>query len=181
MGRDDPGFLVVGHVARVHGIKGEVFVHTLTDHPDASFASGVVLRLGDASGREPDADLPPVEVASTRPFKHGLLVSFVGFQGRGEAERVLSGRYLLREIEAIEPLGEGEVFYHQLLGCRVETVTGARLGEVREVYELAPSDLLEVRGEERTYLIPFRSEVVVSVDVEGGRLVVDPPEGLLDL
>jgi len=181
MGRDDPGFLVVGHVARVHGMKGEVFVHLLTDHPDASFASGVVLRLGETSGREPAADLPPVEVASTRPFKQGLLVSFAGFEDRGEAERILSGRYLLREIEAIQPLGEGEVFYHQLLGCHVETVTGAPLGEVREVYELAPSDLLGVRGEGRTYLIPYRREVVVAVDVGARRLVVDPPEGMLDL
>jgi 16S rRNA processing protein RimM len=181
MSPGDPRFLVVGHVARVHGIKGEVCVQLLTDHPEASFASGVVLRLGDASGHEPDPQLPPVRVESVRPFKRGLLVRFGGFDGRAEAERILAGRYLLRESEALEPLAEDEVYYHQLLGCTVETVTGTHLGEVYEVYELVPSDLLEVRGGERTYMIPFRREVVVEVDMDGRRLVVDPPEGLLDL
>jgi 16S rRNA processing protein RimM len=52
---------------------------------------------------------------------------------------------------------------------------------VRVIYELAPSDLLEVAGEGKEYLIPFREEIVVEVDMEGGRMVIDPPEGLLDL
>lgn len=181
MGPGDPGFLVVGHVAKAHGIEGEVYVQPLTDHPEASFAPGVVLRLGDAAGRDPDPQLPPVRVDAARPFKQGLLVRFGGFDERTEAERVLSGRYLLREIEELEPLEEDEVYYHQLLGCSVETVTGTLLGTVYEVYELRPSDLLEVRGGGRSYMIPFRREVVVDVDVEGRRLVVDPPEGLLDL
>jgi len=181
MGHGDPGYLVVGHVARVHGIKGEVYVQLLTDHPEASFASGVVLHLGDASASKPDPQLPPVRVDAVRPFKQGMLVRFVGFDDRGQAERILAGRYLLRETEALQPLAADEVYYHQRLGCTVETVSGTVLGEVTEVYELAPSDLLEVRGGGRSYMIPFRREVVVDVDVEGRRLLVDPPEGLLDL
>lgn len=181
MGRTDPGFLVVGHVARPHGIHGAVLVHPLTDHPEGTFAPGVVLRLGDGQGREPDPDLPPVRVLAARAFRGGLLVEFGGVGSRSEADATLRGRYLMQALDALEPLAEDEVFYHQLLGSRVETVRGRVLGEVVEVYELAPSDLLEVRGEGRSYMIPFRREVVIEVDVEGRRLVVDPPEGLLDL
>lgn len=180
MARVDPGFLVVGHLARAHGIYGELYVWPLTDHPEGTFTPGVVLRLGDPEGREPDPDLPPLRIAAVRPFRDGWLVAFGGVESRSEAE-ALRGRYLMRAMAEVAPLEEGEVFYHQLLGSDVYTVDGTLLGQVSEVYELAPSDLLEVRGEGRTYMIPFRAEVVVEVDAEGGRVVVDPPDGLLDL
>jgi len=180
MGRADPGFLAVGHLTRAHGIDGELFVAPLTDHPEGSFAPGVVLRLADASGLTPDPDLPPLRVVSARPFKGAWLVTFGGVESRSEAE-VLRGRYLLREASELEPLAEGEYFYHDLLGLEVFTPDGRLLGRVREVYEVAPVDLLEVRGEGRDYMIPFRKELVVEVDLDAGRVVVDPPEGLLDL
>lgn len=180
MGRTDPGFLVVGHLARAHGIRGEIFVWPLTDHPEGTFAPGVVLHPGDGEARAPDPSLPPLRVVSARPFREGYLVSFGGVETRSGAE-ALRGRYVLRAMEEVEPLDEGEIFYHQLLGSQVHTVDGVELGRVVEVYELVPSDLLEVRGEGRTYMIPFRKEVVVEVDREEGRLVIDPPEGLLEL
>ena len=63
----------------------------------------------------------------------------------------------------------------------VETVGGEDVGTVREVYELGPADLLEVHGERGTLMIPYRPEIIVEVDIGAGRLVIDPPEGLLDL
>lgn len=180
MGRSDPGFLSVGHLTRAHGIHGELVVTSLTDHPEGTFAPGVVLRLGDSSGLEPDPDLPPLRVASARPFKGGFIVEFTGVESRSEAE-ALRGRYLLRRTSELEPPAEGEYWQHELVGLEVVTVQGRRLGTVRVLYDLAPADLLEVAGEEREYLIPFREGIVVEVDVERGRMVVDPPEGLLDL
>jgi 16S rRNA processing protein RimM len=180
MGRTDPGFLVVGYLSRAHGIHGELFVWPLTDHPEGTFAPGVVLLLGDGEARAPDPSLPPLRVISSRPFRDGHLVFFGGIESRSEAE-VLRGRYLLRGMEEVEPLAEGELFYHQLLGSEVRTVDGVVLGQVVEVYELTPSDLLEVRGDGKTYMIPFRKEIVVELDREGRRLVVDPPDGLLEL
>lgn len=180
MGRSDPGFLAVGHLTRAHGLLGEIFVSLMTDHPEGSFAPGVVLRLGDATGLAPDPDLPPLRVASARGFRDGLIVAFAGVESRSEAE-TLRGRYLLRALSELEPPAAGEYWRHDLVGLEVFTVQGRRLGTVRVIYELAPSDLLEVAGEGKEYLIPFREEVVVDVDVEGGRMVVDPPDGLLDL
>lgn len=180
MGREDPRFLVVGHLNKPHGTKGELFVWPLTDHPDAVYAPGAALAVSDEEGKEPDPAIPPVHVESVRPFRKGYLVSFTGVRDRSQAEG-LRGRYLLMEIEALAPLGHGEVFYHQLLGMEVVTTDGKPLGEIVEVYELHPADLLEVRGPAGEHMIPFLRDIVVEVDTGAKRMVIDPPEGLLDL
>ena len=69
----------------------------------------------------PDPAAPPLRVDAARPYKKGLLVCFAGVGNRDAAEE-LQGRYLLRELSELEPLGEGEVFYHQLLGMKVRSV-----------------------------------------------------------
>lgn len=176
----DPPFLVVGHVRKPHGTRGEVSVSILTDHPESTFAPGVVLQVGDEEATSPDPAFPAFTVETSRPHKDGLLVRFEGVTDRNAAALV-AGRYLLRPIDEMEPLEEGEVFYHQLLGMEVVTVDGEAVGEVVEVFELQPAHLLEVRGEARTRYIPFAGGVVAEVDVEAGRIVLDPPEGLLEL
>ncbi len=170
----------MGHLNKPHGTKGELFAWPLTDHPDSVYTPGRVFRSGDPDGAGPDPDFPPLRLLGARPFKRGFLVSFAGVQDRGAAER-LQGRYLFLEADALEPLAEGEVFYHQLLGMEVVTKDGETVGEIREVYELRPADLLEVHGPRGEVMIPFLSHVIVEVDRESGRMVIDPPEGLLDL
>ena len=180
MNDGEPAFLVVGHVSKPHGTQGELFVQSLTDHPGNVFVPGVVLRLGDAEGSAPDADLPPLRIDEVRDFQRGFLVAFGGVDSRNAAD-LLRGRYLLLERDLLPPLAEGEVFYHQLAGMEVMLVDGTRVGEVTEVFELRPADLLEVRTDKGTVLIPFLQPMVQGVDVAGRRIVIDPPEGLLDL
>jgi 16S rRNA processing protein RimM len=174
-----PDYLVVGHVAKPHGTRGELVVQSLTDHPGDVYAPGVVLRMADARGAEPDPDLPPFRIDEVRPFQRGWLVTFGGVEDRDAAD-LLRGRYLLIERSRLPELAEGEVFLHQLPGLRVETVTGERVGEVIEVYDVPPTDLLEVRTGKGTVLIPFVDAIVRQVDMEGGRIVIDPPAGLLE-
>ena len=180
MGRKNPTHLVVGHLSKPHGIRGEFLCGILTDHPESVFAPGVVLFLGGKDDDAPDPDLPPLRIEAARAGSKGMLVTFGGVTDRTQAE-LLQGRYLFLPIDQIEPLAEGEVFYHQLLEMTVETVDGETIGTVREVYELGPADLLEVRSEKGTLMIPYRPEIVVAVDVDAARLVIDPPDGLLDL
>jgi 16S rRNA processing protein RimM len=180
MARTDPSHLVVGFLNRPHGIEGEISVTPLTDHPESVFAPGVVLSLGHAQSDEPDPDLPPMRVEAVRPHRNGLLIRFGGVDDRTQAD-LLSGRYLFRSIDELEPLAEGEIFHHQLLGMSVVTVEGREVGRVSQVYELHPAELLEVEGSEGHVMVPFTREIVVEVDVDEGRLVIDPPEGLLDL
>jgi 16S rRNA processing protein RimM len=177
---DRPTHLVVGQVTRPHGTRGEVLIRSLTDHPEGVFVPGVFLRVGAASGAGPDPDIAPLRVDGVRVFRGGYLVRFAGVKDRDQAER-LRERTLVMPVAELAELQEGEVFLHQLIGLGVRTVDGRELGVVEEVYELLPAHLLEVRGPERTFLIPMTEQIVREIDVEAGRMIVDPPEGLLEL
>ena len=180
MGQKDPTHLVVGHLTRPHGTKGEFLCSVLTDYPEHVFASGVVLSLGGEDDHAPNPDLPPLRIESVREHPKGALVTFGGVTDRTGAE-LFQGRYLYLPLEEVEPLAEGELFYHQLLGMAVETAGGETIGTVQEVYELGPTDLLEVSGGKGTLMIPYQPGIVVNVDVGASRIVIDPPDGLLDL
>ena len=180
MTRSEPEFLVVGQLNKVHGTSGELYVWPLTDHPESTFAPGVMLYLGDETGSGAGPSGTTVEIQSVRPYRRGYLVRLLGVDSRDEAE-LLKGRYVLRPMKDLEDLEEGEIFYHQLLGMEVATVQGEVVGKVVEVYEMEPADLLAVRGPRGLVHIPLLEAVVKDVDVEAGTMVIDPPEGLLEL
>jgi 16S rRNA processing protein RimM len=175
----EPDLLIVGHLNKAHGTKGEVFVWPLTDDAETVFRPGAELILGDTEGMA-GAGSGRITIERSRPFKRGYLLKLDGWPDRNAVER-LAGRYVGTRREALRPLEEGEVFYHQLLGLRVETADGTDVGRVREVYEMQPADLLEVAGAERAHLVPMVRDVVREIDVAAGRMVIEPPEGLLDL
>lgn len=175
-----PRHLIVGHVTKPHGTKGEVFVWPLTDSPAETFETGRELLLGDDEGRLDD-DAATLTIERARPFKRGLLVKYETLDDRSAVES-LAGCYLWLAIDELGELEEGELFYHQLLGATVLTPDGSTVGTVREVYETEPAHLLEVRSAAgRTHLIPFSERIVREIDPAAARIVVDPPPGLLEL
>lgn len=176
---ENPEHLVVGHIPKPHGTRGEVFVWPLTDRPDEIFVVGRELILGEEDGRVVPGS-PSLEVERVRSFKRGLLVKFRGLDDRTVVEP-LAKRYLLVPMGELSPLEEGELYYHQLLGLEVVTHTGEVVGRVREVYETQPMHLLEVEDDGRLRLIPFAQELVREVDLTARRMVIDPPSGLLEL
>jgi 16S rRNA processing protein RimM len=175
-----PDHLVVGHVTKPHGTKGEVFVWPLTDNVADIYAPGREVLIGDEHGAL-DAEAGSLVVESARDFKRGLLVKFTGLTDRTAVED-LGNRYLLVPIEAAPQKEEDEVYYHELLGMQVVTKEGASVGEVREVYETEPAHLLEVKSSAgKIHLIPFAERIVKKVDAEQRQIVIKPPPGLLDL
>ena len=175
----EPDHLVVGHLTKAHGIKGDIALRPLTDRPDDVFAPGREILLGDRHGELPPA-VRRLTVERSRHHKRGLLVKFEEVPDRNAAEE-LAGRYLLVRTEDLAPAEEGEVFYHQLLGAEVVTIEGEAVGRVREVYETEPTHLLEIEADGKRHLVPFAESIVREVDVDGGRIVIEPPEGLLEL
>ena len=175
-----PELTIVGRVRRAHGIHGELVIEPLTDAPDAVFAPGRRLFAGTIEG-----DLAPDErtlvVEESRPFKGGgWIVAFTGLVDRNEAERWRE-RYLLAPRSELDPIGDDEVYLHDLHGLEVVLDDSKqRIGEVVDVYELPQGVMLDVRREQGTVLIPFSAEVVRRVDLDARRVFIHPPEGMLE-
>ncbi len=180
MAEGHPPFLVVGHLDKAHGTKGELLVRPLTDYPESHFAPGVVHLPGDDAAEKPSRSLPPLTIEAIRPYRRGFLVKFAGVGDRTAADR-LRGLYLLRPFDTVDDLADGEVFYHELLGAAVTTRDGEDLGEVAEVFPVKPSDLLQVIGPAGEVMIPFTREIVADFDRDRRRVVVDLPPGFLDV
>jgi 16S rRNA processing protein RimM len=166
--------LVVGRIARAHGISGEVGVEVRTDDPDTRFADGAVLATDPP-------ERGPLTVVSTRWHSGRLLVRFAEPADRTAAEQ-LRGTYLVTDVDADARPDDPDEFYdHQLTGLRVETTTAQPVGVVSEVLHLPAQDVLAItRDDGHEVLVPFVKELVPVVDLAGGRVVVDPRPGLLD-
>ncbi|MFI9384687.1 ribosome maturation factor RimM [Kutzneria sp. NPDC052558] len=171
-----PDVRVVGRVVKPHGIRGELVVDVRTDSPEERFAPGAVLAT-----RARDGASGTVTIAAARPHTGRLLVTFEGVAGRDAAE-AMRGLLLVVDAADIAPSDDPEEFYdHELEGLEVVDVQGNRIGVVAEVLHTAASDLLSVRRPDGgEALVPFVADIVPTVDVAGGRVIVDPPEGLLD-
>lgn len=182
--------LVVGRIGKPHGIRGEVTVEVRTDEPEARFAPGSVLTTEPGARTAAPAPGPGVPyqipeqltVAAARWHQGRLLVAFEGVLDRNVAE-ALRGTLLGVDSATVEAPEDPDEFHdHQLVGLAVVTPSGEHLGEVARIEHAPASDLLVLRRPEgRTALIPFVRAIVPQVDLAGGRVVVDPPGGLLDL
>lgn len=177
-----PAFAVVGMIRNAQGIRGEVVVEPLTDTPDLVFAPGRRVLVGDRSGNAPvEARGVPssLGVDSAKPFKGGLIVKFDDIADRNAAE-LLRGRYLLAPFEELEPLGDGEIYLHDLLGMRVELDSGQRVGEVTSYYELPQGLTLDVATSAGSVLVPYRPEVIDRTDAAARVIVVKAEVGLFE-
>jgi 16S rRNA processing protein RimM len=166
--------VVVGRIGRPHGLRGEVSVEVRTDDPERRLAPGLTLQTDPAVAG-------PLTIVTGRVHSGRLLLTFEGVGDRTGAEG-LRGVLLLAEIDPDErPEDPEEFFDHQLVGLLVSTVAGEPVGEVTEMLHLPGQDVLVLRRPDgREALVPFVTEIVPGVDLVGGRLVIDPPPGLLD-
>ncbi|WP_433511464.1 ribosome maturation factor RimM [Nonomuraea sp. CA-143628] len=164
--------LVVGRIGRPHGVRGDVTVEVRTDDPELRFA------VGAAVATDP-ADRGPLVIESRRWHKGALLITFAGVTQRDTAEE-LRGTMLVIDSDEVLPSDDPDEFHdHQLIGLTVVTVAGEAVGEVTDVLHHGQDLLVVRRSGQDDALIPFVRALVPEVDIEGGRLVVDPPEGLL--
>ena len=174
-----PQYLLVGRIGKPHGTKGELRVRPFSDHPEISFAPGTIFQLDGDEKRRPSIP-ETLRVNNVRTFRTGLLVHFDGVIDRSMAT-ALTGSNLFLPADEVAELEEGEYFWHDLVGMEVVDLKDKFLGKVSSVYELNPLDLLEVSGPESNFMIPCSAEIVVSVNLEGRKIVLDLPEGLLDV
>ncbi|MFT3662780.1 MAG: ribosome maturation factor RimM [Gordonia sp. (in: high G+C Gram-positive bacteria)] len=167
--------LVIGRVAKTHGVRGELVVDVRTDSPGERFAVGTVLR-----GRAPKgAGEKKYTVAAVRPHAGRLLVSLEGVTDRDVAAAMRGTLFLIDAADVDSGDDPDEFYDHELIGLPVATVDDEPVGEVSDVLHLPGGELLAVKTPAgREVLIPFVAEIVPTVSRDG--IVVDPPEGLLD-
>ncbi|HEY4954439.1 MAG TPA: ribosome maturation factor RimM [Gemmatimonadaceae bacterium] len=176
----DPALAVVGMIRNAQGIRGEVVVEPITDAPDAVFAPGRRVFLGDYSGNVPaEEPASSLVVESARPFKGGLMVKFATVGDRNAAE-LLRGRYLIVPFDELEPLAKDEIYLHDLIGMKVELDTGDHVGQVTSYYELPQGLTLDVSTPRGSVLVPYRPEVVERADGDARVIVVKADVGLFE-
>ena len=164
----------IGLILGAFGIKGEVRILSLHDEPERFKG------LKDVVVVDEDSNVSRMEVGKVRIHKKHALVLFKGITDRDVAES-LKGSYV--RVEADEAsLTEAEsasINRERLIGLKVFTKSGDFLGELEEVIRTGANDVYEVSDGGKTVLLPAISDVIVSVDFESGRMVVDPLPGLL--
>jgi 16S rRNA processing protein RimM len=164
--------LTVARIGRAHGMRGEVVVDLRSDTPDERFAPGAVLRTVPPSAG-------PLTVERSRGLNGRWFLLFEGVTDRTAAE-ALRGVELVVDSGDTDAAEEDAWYPHQLAGLRVEHVDGRTVGTVLDLEHLPAHDLLVIREPSGTRtLVPFVRAIVTVVDIAGGRVVLDPPGGLL--
>jgi len=168
---DPDGPILVGAIARAHGLKGEVVVDVWSEAPER-FKPGSTL-----TARLPGDLVRSMVVETARPFGERLLIQFEGIASRTQAE-ALRGADLTVARSEVAPLPEGTHYRFQLVGLRVRTPSGEHLGTVADVFSTGSNDVIVVRGARGELLIPHLTHVVLSIQPEQGEMVVELPPGL---
>lgn len=171
----DKGFVPVGAVVKPHGIRGEFCIKSYADSPLLfKRVDAVFLREGSK---------PPQSftIRSVREHKGLVLLTLEGVSDRDVAESLRGREVLIRESELPEP-EDGEYYIRDMLGCEVQLEDGTAIGVLENFYENAEQDTWVIMTEAKVeILLPAVPEFVLDVDLDEEVIVIEPPEGLLDL
>ena len=162
--------LVVGRIGRAHGVQGEATVEVRTDDPDQRFAIGATLTIENNR---------VLTITNSRWHNQILLLTFAGITNRDQIEE-LRDQLLHSEVDT-EDNSPSEYHFQQLIGCQVKLENMKELGLVREIIQLPGQDLLAIDTPNGEVLIPMVKQIIISVDISAKLIVVNPPEGLLDV
>jgi 16S rRNA processing protein RimM len=160
-------FVVIGQALKPFGIKGEIKIKVFTESLEAFENSSVLI-----------FDQAPYRVMSLRAHKGCALVRLEGVETPEEADK-LSGSLVKTERGNLPNKEEDEYYWFELIGMRVSTVDGHDLGEITQITATGANDVIHVQGTYGEVLLPMIEDVVLEVDVETKKMVVDPLEGLI--
>ena len=175
MPSDSERLVVIGELGRPYGLGGELHVTPLTDDPER------FRRVRECVVWDRARDAREVRRLTARRRQGGAVVVALSGCDSPEAARTLTGRLLaIPETEAL-PLDDAHFYPWQLEGCQVVTADGLEVGVVAGIEPSPAHDLWVVRAGEREHLIPAVAEIVREVDLAARRVVISPPQGLLEL
>jgi 16S rRNA processing protein RimM len=171
--RDD--LIIVARAVRTRGLKGELVADVLTDFPER------FEHVSELSGVGPGGEHKQLELESYWFQNDRMVLKFAGYDSIESARALVGYEFGLPEAERVE-LSQDEFYDWELEGCAVANKLGESVGKVREVMRTGGVELLVVEDEaRREILIPMAQSIVVDIDVSNKKILIDPPEGLLDL
>ena len=166
--------ILVGRVVKPHGVKGEFSMKSFADSPFLFDEVDELLLAPE--GRRPRA----YAIEAIRPYKGLMLVKLEGVNDRDQAE-TLRGHLVHVPEQELPELEEGEFYLYEIEGFEVFDASGVQLGTVDGFLD-GPQEIWIVKPESgEDILLPANDETVREVDMDAGRITVNPPEGLLDL
>lgn len=165
--------VAIARIIKPRGLRGEVVAELLTDFPERFDG------LEKVVGLFPDGERRDLKIENVWFQNERIVMKFDGVDSIEDVEPLRGVEICVAESDAVE-LGEGEFFDWQLEGCKVETVDGRSIGTVSELLRTGATEILVIDGGEKELLVPFAESICVEVDIEKKRIVIDPPEGLLE-
>jgi 16S rRNA processing protein RimM len=165
---------LVGRIARAHGIRGQVIVNLETDFPEERFRPGAKLFVNRSGTVE------PLTVTTVRFHRDRPVIGLHGIDDMNAAG-ALAGAELRVPVECLALLPPGAFYRHDLIGCRIETRKGDQIGIVKDVEGTMDGSRLIVDAPGGQVLVPFVGAICTAIDPAGKKIVIDPPEGLLEL
>src|SRR5581483_930322 len=167
--------IVVAHIVKVRGLRGEVVADLLTDFPDR------FENLKSLIGISAEGSQRSLQIEEQWFHGRRLVLKFAGFDSIDEAKQLVDYDLAVSADERIE-LPSDSFYEWELVGCRVETIEGKSIGKVTGVMRTGGVEILTVVDEdERDRMIPMASDIVVEIDKNNKLIRIDPPEGLLEL
>lgn len=164
----------VGRIIGTHGIKGMLRIQSFSGNLESlRAAQKVTLKSKDGSLRD-------FAIGGISPNAGKPLIGLKGLDDINQVESLVGCEICLLRSQFPEP-GADEYYWCDLIGLAVATVAGVELGTIADIFETGSSDIYVVRGKGREYLIPAIADVINSIDLEGGRILITPLEGMLDL
>jgi 16S rRNA processing protein RimM len=166
-------YLEIGIITRFQGNKGEVRVKATTDIPDRFLDLDIVyLKRGD--------ELKEMEIEYIRFHKQFVIIKFFDINTIDEAEKLKNYQVLIDESEKYL-LPEDNYYVSDLIDCEVYLESGKYLGKLIDVVDTLGADIFLVKGQEKKYMLPASHEMIIEINLENKKIIVDPIPGILDL
>ncbi|MDZ7261078.1 MAG: ribosome maturation factor RimM [candidate division KSB1 bacterium] len=171
--KDKSEWISIGFIHGVHGIKGEVKVFPLTDHPPRfKTVTSALVELPGGESRE-------LELEKVRLRGDKIYLKFYGIESREQSLR-LKGAYIKIKREECLKLPADRYYIFDLIGLEVKTLQGESLGHITDVWNLPANDVYIVSFQNKEILIPAIAQVVKQIDLEKRLMIIDPIEGLIE-
>ncbi|RBP41141.1 ribosome maturation factor RimM [Garciella nitratireducens] len=166
-------FLRVGKIINVHGIKGEVKILPLTDHIERFFTLKIVYLEKESFNRL-------LTIQNIRIHKNLVLVKFKEITTRDQAEKLKDSFIDIRREDAIK-LSKDQYFISDLIGVLVYSIQGKKIGIIKEVLQIAPTDIYVIDIGDREILVPALKEIFQEIDIYKKIAKADIPKDLMNL